>query len=65
MKVIRVLDIPVYERRRPAGKSAGDCPGRRIGPFFGKAKLLEALPGKSPKLQFNGDRTANRHRWAS
>ena len=30
MKVIRGLDIPVYERRRPAGKSAGESPRRRI-----------------------------------
>ena len=30
-----------------------------------KAKPLEALPGKTSKLQFNDDRTANRHRWAS
>jgi hypothetical protein len=30
-----------------------------------KAKPLEALPGKTSKLQFNGDRTVNRHRWVS
>lgn len=30
LKVIRVLDIPVCERRKPAGKSAGEFPRRSI-----------------------------------
>ena len=30
LKVIRVLDIPVYERRRLTGKSANGSPRRRI-----------------------------------
>lgn len=30
LKIIRVLDIPVCERRRPAGKSAGESPRRSI-----------------------------------
>ena len=30
MKIIRVLDVPVCERRRPAGKSAGISPRRSI-----------------------------------
>jgi hypothetical protein len=30
LKVIRVLDIPVYERRRLTGKSVNGSPRRRI-----------------------------------
>ena len=30
MKVIRVLDVPVSDRRRPVGKSAGVSPRERI-----------------------------------
>ena len=30
LKIIRVLDIPVCERRKPAGKSAGESPRRSI-----------------------------------
>lgn len=30
LKVIRVLDIPVYERRRLTGKSVNESPRRRI-----------------------------------
>ena len=34
LKVIWVLDIPVCERRKPAGKSAGEFPRRSIEAGF-------------------------------
>lgn len=64
-KADRVLDVPAPARWMPAGKSAGVDPGRKGVPSFGWAKPLEALPGKTSKLQSAHDRTANRHRWAS
>lgn len=64
MTVDRVLDIPADERRRPAGKSAGASPRQRLEGHF-VPKRPDVLPGKASKLQFSGDRTVNRHWWAS
>ena len=64
MKASRVLDVPVGERRCAAGKSAAGSPRRSLEVLNG-LKLPDELPGKASKLQLNGDRTVNRHRWAS
>lgn len=60
----RVLDVPASERWVPAGKSAGVYPGRRIGSSF-EDEATGSASRKTSKLQFNGDRTVNRHRWVS
>lgn len=44
-----------------ANPGAGFKGARRVTPV---TKQLEGVPGKASKLQFHGDRTANRHRWA-
>ena len=41
LKVIRVLDIPVCERRKPAGKSAGEFPRRSIESDFRRSDWMD------------------------
>lgn len=62
--MIRVLDIPVCESRRKAGKSAFKSSSQNIDSPREK-KSSEVLPRKASKHQSDADRTANRHWWAS
>ena len=41
MKIIRVLDVPVSARRRPAGKSAGESPRQRIESHWGRSDWMD------------------------
>src|SRR6185437_12613822 len=49
------------------GEGALANPGAQfkgVRPVTSVTKQSEVVPGKASKLQFNSDRTANRHRWA-